>query len=1141
MSTRGLNWQVLNWPLGFGLNQQTDKRSRPAPALDIATDVQVDEQGGLQTRYPYAAMSNSIAGGGTLSNCRRLFVSGNELCTLTSDTLYTYSDQTDKWVSKGTHLAVKVEEEPVFVSTGDQVETDRAELSGRIYYAWTDTNKVYIAAIDKDTGSVWLPPTAVGSTATRPRLVALTTKVLYFWHAGTDAVPGNIKVGSLDPTATDPITVAANIVANTDSGGGALPTVLAAATSGSYYDAVKIAGADTAIFVARRLVTTSYEIAKVTAGLAVTAATKARNCIGAIAVSVDPTGATAQVIRTENALDLKGDRITVSSLADAATAQAIGDTPPGLAFNQIAVCHRSVQDSGAYRAYVFWSAGETATSTGFETKFNFVDTAGTIGTQASLVKRTGVVSRAFDNNGRVYVWGSFACESASAGMGEPLGVRAQLQNTNFLYRDDGFLCAKAAAGRSGGFRSSTSHLPGVALVDGTTKYAFCGIERRVIPLGGASHTGYADRGPRDIKITFDSNEARRAVRLGRTVYLTGGEILQYDGGSLYEVGFHIYPWFFASVPLGVGNIPNGTYSYKSTLRWENAVGEQERSTTATGESTTVSTGPDKVVFTLAGHHHTHKTATRSAIALEIWRTAIAPPLDAPFYLVTSKDPGLLTGDNRYVANDPTAYFATVGDDNFADATLIEKEQNPENDGVLENLSPPAATIIAATDTRVLLAGVAGDPNRVWYSKQRNDGEVASFHDGNVVEVPPPGGDITAIAVREGALVVWRETACYLLPGYGFTNTADGQNFGPAQIISENVGAVNMESVAAIDAGWIFKSSKGWYLLTRSFSLEYIGGPVADYDSETILAVTVIEGQHQVRCLSASRMLVLDTQSKQWFEWKITDGLDAAMWRGSHVYLTATGPKIQGASYSGLTYGLDVETAWIKPADLQGAVSIRKIQVLGEFRSTCYLRLRLAYNYVETYVDDKASLVTPAVVGGPLQIKHGPKRPRCQSFKVRLTAVALATLLTATELSGTLALSVGNWTATLAGVVPRTISIVLFFDSVASIEVRDNEDYVAGAWTSDPGNCGVFVTGNNTTATVTIAALEAAINATSQLVAVTVPHGTPSSTINMAGSPVIGEFPVVTPTGEAIKLTGLAFEVGSERPGLYNRLPASQRQ
>lgn len=1112
-SIAGLNWQVLTLPFAVGLAQRTDDRARPSTALDIALDVQMDEHGGVQTRLPYAALSTDVFGGGSLADCRRMFVAGDELLVFTKSALYTWSARDSKWHSRGTYLAVKTTEESVFGTSGDQITCDRAELSNTIVTAWADGTQVFVAARDKTTKAVICAPTAM--TGARPRLVALTTKILLFLEDGS----GNLAVKALDPA--DVATGAA----------AAATTVLAAASFNSYYDVVKIPSADQAIGVCRRDVTTSHEVFKVTAGLSVTNSTKARTADGPVALSCDPTGATVQIVRY-NGGAVQGDRLTVSSLADAATGQAIG----GSGANQLTVAHRSVQDSGAYRAYVFGSGGESLAGGGNVT-VNWVDTGGTIGSAATLVARGGVASRAFDHEGRVFVHVVFPYSSASAGMGEPLGVRAAVQNTYFLYRDDGFLCAKEVASRAGGFSAATGHLPGVALTSGTTGYSWCGVERRKIPLGGTDHEGYSARAPRDITVTFDSDEARRCVKLGETVYITGGEIMQYDGTGLFEVGFHIFPWMFAAIAHNVGNVANGTYAYKSTLRWVNGKGELERSTTATGELLTVSAGPDTVLFQVFHLNHTHKTGTRRTPNHEIWRTTTAPTNEAPFYKITGDDPNVITPTtNSWIPNDHTGTSVTPGDDDYADATLIEKETNPENGGVLENLSPPPAGIIAASQSRLYLGDVAGEPDRVWYSKLRSSGEVAAFHDALTIEVPRPGGRITAIAATEDCVYVWREAATYAFPGIGLDNLGQGQNYGPALVISTDIGAVSQESVALTDRGYLFKSSKGWHVLSGR-SIEYVGGPIADYDDEDVQAITVIEGQHQIRVLTAGRLLVFDTAIGQWFEWSVSEAEDAGIWQGRHIYLASSTVYQQGISYSSLTYGVDVETAWIKLDDLQGAAEVRKVVALGEFRSECYARIRLAYNYNPTYVDDKSLSLTGSA-GDPLQFKHGPRRPKCQAIKVRISAVAASTIATGSAMALNLN-GGGVWTATLLGVAPRRISITLFFDSTSSVTMRDNEEYTGGAWTYRQGNCGLFITGNNTTATVTIAALEAAL-ASSGLLSVQTPHATPADTINMAGGGEAASFALAYPTGEAFKLTGLGLEVGSEG-GLYRRLARTRQQ
>lgn len=1138
----GMNWTTENLPFRAGLGQKADDRARPQPFLDIAKDVQFDELGGLQTRFPFAAMSNAIFGGGTLANCRKLAVVNDELCVFTDVALYSWNAQLAKWINRGTHLGIAVDETPRSVTTGDQVDGDRAELNGTIIYAWTEGSgaaaSVYASAFDKATGSVLVSPTAIspaGAFAGRARLVALATKILLFADDGA----GNLKVRAIDPA--DPATGFASVAT----------TVLAAVFLGKY-DVVRVEGADQAVGACNRNPTTSYTAFTVTAGLAVATSTKARTCDGPIAVASTVGGSQTQIVRG-NGTNIQGDLLTTSTLADVFTAQAIGTAATPI--NQIAVAFASST------ATIFWSAAETAGPGSFGTRVNTVTTANVIGTAVVLVLRLGVASRAFTCNGSVYVWLVFAGISANAGTGVALGIRGQLQNTYFLYRGDGHIAAKSAWQVAGGFSPSSGHLPGVATTSGTgNDFAWLGAFRRKIELGGTDHTGFAARSPRDITFSFDSNAARRSTRLGATLYITGGILLQYDGIGIYEVGFFMYPWSFATQDSGVaGNVAPGTYAWKSTWKWTNAKGEVERSTTATGEQLTLAL-THFVFLSFLFLHVTRKLAP-SAVTIELWRTANAAQ-DSPYYLVTSQDPGAITGPDNFFVPNEVAVTGSVLSDNFSDATLTTKEQNPENDGTLASLAPPAATIAIATDTRIFLGGVAGDPDAIWYSRLRREGEVASFHEDNRAFVPRDGGRMTSLVIHNETLTAFRTTAIYRLPGTGQNNLGQGQNF-EAFIVSTDVGAISHESVASIPLGTVFKSRKGWYLLTPSWSTQYIGAAVSDYDSEAVLAVDVVETQHQVRILTSARMIVWDyfavtpeSPIGQWFEWTVADGLDTAIWNGSQVYLTATGPKQQQATYAGVTYGMDVETAAIKLADLQGATRCRKVQPLGAFMSTCLVRTRIAYNYKQTggvpdYVDDKAWTPSPAVVGGPLQFKHGPKRPICEAIKVRFTAcvsTALATRSTATfaipvQTSGT------NWAATFQAVALGELGNVnamslAFVVGVGAIDVRDHFAYdpATATWSPAIGTIGVLVTG-----APTVAQLEAAIVAGTALATLTIADATPAKVVNVAAmaalAVVTGLFTGGTfgpPAGEAIKLTGLGLEVGTEQ-GLYNRLPAAQRQ
>jgi hypothetical protein len=1133
----GLSWQTLQLPFRAGLNQRADDRARLQPFLDICKDVQFDELGGLQERFPYAAMSNSINGGGTLSNCRRLAVANDELLCFTSEALYSWNAQLSQWVLRATHLAVEVTETQRFAAPGDQFTADRCELNGAVVYAWTQGGVVWWAQIDKTTGSVLQPPTSLIAASTRPRLVALDTAVLLLLESA-----GNLVLLSIDPAnpgATLPAT-----------------TVAAAAVFNLYYDIVKVNGQDLAVGAYRRDTTTSYSVFTIPAVGAITTVTKARVCDGPIAVASTPsTGLQVQVVRG-NGTNVQGDLLTTSTLADVFTGQAIGTAATSL--QQVTVEFSTVLVGGFGVATAFWSRAEATTGSDGTIKKNTVTTNNVVGTESTLLLKQGLASRAFPAEGRVFVWAVFARLNEVTGLSGAVstGVRAQLQNTYFLYRDDGFLTARAAMDVAGGHSPVTGHLPGVAPTSLTgLDFAWCGARRRIIDIGGSvgGRSSFDARSPLDVTFSFDSNVSRRTTPLGRTLYVADSIPLQYDGQGLYEVGFLIYPYAMFLTTGGAGAIPAGTYAYKATYKWLSGVGETERSTCGFGARITAP-GANNHAINLAALNITKKSASRIAPTVEIWRTAIN---GAVFFLDSGLDPAQLASagvQNGYIPNDAAAFNVPstgvfVMQDNYTDAILTVQETDPETEETLEVLAPPGAKMLVATDARLILGGVAGDPDRIWYSRLRDAEQVASFHDTLTADVSRPGGAIAAIAINGETITVFRASSIYALPGDGKSNVGAGTNPGPPRVISLDVGAVSQESVAFTPLGTVFKSSKGWYLLTLGWELKYIGGAVSDYDSETVHSITVIERQHQVRILTSARMLVWDylavTEESpigQWGEWTISDGVHALMWRGQHVYLTATGPALQGTTYTALTYGHDIETCFIKPADLQGAVSIRRLQILGEYRSAVLMRVRVAYDYNTAYVDDMVWAPTPTTVGGPLMVSHPIERPKSTSVKIRITAVvagvlatrATATLATPVQTSGT------NWAATFRAVAlgelgnAYTLSVA-FLAGTSAIDVRDHfaYDLSEGRWRPSTGTIGVLITG-----APTVAQVEAAIAAGTALITLLTPDATPSKTIATAPMVIIGTTSgafsggtFTAPTTEAYKLTGLGLEVGIERGSL----------
>lgn len=1164
MSARGIPWQTIQLPLNAGLNQRTDDRARRPPFLDICRNLQFDETGGLQLRYPYGEQQSTTDDNGTpgsVSSARKILRYGNEMIMFTRDRLLTWDSQAEVWRVRGTYLAVKIDEDPRFATTGDQIDADRAQIGDVAFYTWVEGETIYYAVINASTSAVIVPPTSqAGAVAgSRPRVVALNSVFLQFRY-----------FASVSELHVSDFTGANGVIGGT--------TTLTSVNS--FYDVTKVDSQDLAVGAYRRSTTTSYTVFTISPTRLVTALTKARTCDGPIAVASRPGGGlNVQVIRQVTATAVQGDFLLQSTLADVTTNQTIINGAASAA-QQIAAAYRQVAETGTtFRCYVF-AFGEFSPSVdGTATiSMNYVDTAGGIGTASVFARQLGIASRAFGRLDHVYVWLAFGGQSTVATTGPFAGPGFALQNTYFLYRDDGLLVGKAIAGTAGGLNPTQGHLTEVQQVPNADRWIWCGAMRRKLQLG-TQGIGFAARTLVDVTATFDSPAARRCARLGNTLYIAGGEIMQYDGVRIVELGHHIYPWFASVIDAPGGSVPAGVVSYKMTYRYTNSQGEVDRSTTATIVS--INNTGSLVSFTASPPLTvTHKTGLWPP-AVEFWRTTVDPDIESPFYLVSGQDPADLTNPNRYVPNNTGVTSLPTFNDALDDDDVAVLEANPENGLELENIAPPAAGIILATDTRLFLGDVAGDADGIWYSHQRRVGFVAYFHDTLRFAVPRLGGRVTAMRFLDQTLFVFRESAIYAFMGDGLNNLGQGNNYTLTREVSLDVGAVSDEAVAVTPPGLLFKSRKGWHLIQLNGTVDYIGDRVSDFDSDDVLSIDVLEKQHQVRIvLSSTAILVWDYRIgvNQWGEWREAGNPDvrgSCLFDGAHILLIEDGHRQQLSSYDDVNYGYDWETTWIRPAGLaadvqnnigpgsQASSRVRKLQVFGRLEDTHRMRLRVAANYQDEYYEDTVRLLTASdPLSRNLQETISPRQPQCEVIKLRVTAVGdptQAALVTNTFLFGAALLTDGtDWLATLevrlgAGFDGELgnalgLTIQIFEAATASIDVRDRFRPTAeGApgeieWVPDEAHVGIAISGPFS-AGPTIAELEAAINAASALIVVDVPDVSGSKVIDIEtnvdnGGQLFGSFVsglFGDATGQNAKFTAIGLEVGIE-DGLYRRLP-----
>lgn len=146
-----------------------------------------------------------------------------------------------------------------------------------------------------------------------------------------------------------------------------------------------------------------------------------------------------------------------------------------------------------------------------------------------------------------------------------------------------------------------------------------------------------------------------------------------------------------------------------------------------------------------------------------------------------------------------------------------------NPGGLDNFPPPASEIMTRHKERLFVA----DGNLILFTKQR--GELLGPGYNTTVNSIFVGGDdpITGVASMDDKLVVFKKNQVYYVSGDGPSDDGSGSNFSDPQMIPTDAGCINTNSIVSTPEGIYFQSAAGLRLVTRSLSVEYVGGPVED--------------------------------------------------------------------------------------------------------------------------------------------------------------------------------------------------------------------------------------------------------------------------------------------------------------------------
>ncbi len=924
-------WTKIAIPLAGGLDTKTDAKVVLPTKMTVLENAEFTKGGSVKKRPGYASIPLQTSAGVAIDNALGLGTRDNELLTLTKTNVYSYDTKTEAFQDQGEYCPMTWTATAVVSGPSNQTRGDCATNSGVTVYAWADSRGgVRYAVYDEVTGAAFASDSSLASAnALQPKVIAVGENIIITYH---DTSSDNIKYKLIRPGAITASLAAAvgdlveDYSANSDYDvvGSAMGGWVLYEDSGT--SELKLRSFTSAGIVGSTVVVDADDIER-------PLALAYNNTTGNLLVGYAETSSGDTTV-----LEYNGSSLTVTGVSITVT-QAntlIGIALAAMDDGGISV-FTTADNSSAYTTSWAYRSGAGASTTGSVLK-------GVVCSSGFNDVNTGYVILAYDST-------------------------TGLQDSYFLYRHDGILVGRLMYQEgNGNIRSSSAcYGPRVSPTgDGTFQ---CLLEYResLITDKGATkdvvsiNAQYSNTGLR--RVIFNPNPETSAVEVGDTTYMAGSMLWAYDSGPHpVEANPLLWPEILTAsiTQSGAGSMVSGlTYNYRVYAEARLRNGQIIRSAAITRSFTTGAT--TKVNIIIPCIPFTRHLGDRPNLSFVVYRTE-ANKSDL-YYRISSPDP-TATGDNAYVANAPASATVTFLDNEPTDANIIDNELDYQCRGELPHFAPDGTSFLSVAQSRLFLVGGGTKPNNVIPSMLHFDGEPVHFTDSQVIsETPDYGGAVVGTAPLNDIVVVFKERCIFAVAGNGPDNT--GVNgFFESRAISSDMGCSDPGSIVSLPIGVLFKSRKGFFLLTPELKLIYVGADVEAYNAQTFVGAAPVPDSNQVIFVpSSGYALVFDWFYKSWSAHTNHFGLDATVWKeDTFVYLRDDGRVFlrDANSYvdGGTPYSLKVRTAPIRIEDtVQGFWLCKLVDVLGDYRSAHRLRVNLYYDRAESPFE--TFTVTPA--------------------------------------------------------------------------------------------------------------------------------------------------------------------------------------
>lgn len=940
--------QFQQFPFLFqgGLNSKTDSFQLPAPSLLQADNVRFQTSGAISKRTGFENLTKNILGGSTLSSGVAIQVFNDELLAFDGTYIYSYLESLDFWVNRGLAISVITDQRKIInTRIAQQSNPDGVSCNGLELYVWEDNRPngagVRYTIIDSRTGASVTNDQLLYQLAAHPKVAVSGDYFSIFFLPGKGALYQAL-INTNTPAQVEII----NLTPDTNfSPNFYLPYDIYTGPTGLIQISFLIG--DELILTQGGPITGTIRFSPIGNCSVVSCILDSQNQVWSAFVVTQKAiadGALGTGLYLAcNALD--GTTILAPLLITALTninnVALIEDLNPGS-------CNMTYEVTNSPDNYLI-----NLICSNLGKISNFQQENGNI-TNYQFIRGLGLASKPFQYNNQLFI--NTVYQSIN-------------QSTYFtLCLTQNFKCiSKINPGVGGGYRTNQLLSECQPFSDQPSQFLFTNQKKGVFVTN--DNTTYSLLGVNASYLDFNNINAFNSAVGANNLHIVGGIEKIYDGVSVVEDNFHLYPetidGYGNSVGCNITLSPNdgylsqGQYQYSICYEWTDAFNQVQR-------------GQPSVPVTVDGYDGyaallsiptlriTDKLDTRTPVCLSIFRTVLVAGVPSSvFYKVTS--------DLNPLANDPTqdvvTYLDTSSDlDIQANEPLYTVSQ-------IYNSAPPACSLISSYQTRLFLSGLE-DPNVIWTSQNRFE---LDNYNTTPIEFSPllvegmqeEDGQITAIAVLDQAMIVFKENSLYYFNGDGPNANGTAGAFSNVIPIPSSSGCINANSIISIppnqynSGGLMYQSNKGIYLLDRAYNNTYIGNQVEQYNGLHITSAEVLKEQNEVVFTSLEgTCLVYNYFFNVWTTWSYLPAIDSCIWNGQLTMIRSDGQILTQVDnyYADFSNNQNVDGYFTKPivrtvqlpwlsfSGLQGYQSVPYCVLLGHYNSPHTLNMSVMYNF-----------------------------------------------------------------------------------------------------------------------------------------------------------------------------------------------------